>query len=124
MLAAVASAALYLILRELEAAPRVALLGALTMAANPTFLLLSSSFMTDVPFVAFTLLALLCYVRASRRGDPRLLLWAGGWACLSCLWRQVGVLTPVARHAAGCSRHRTVGSADPTWRRHWPPRGA
>ena len=96
VLAAVASGALYLILRELEAAPRVALLGALTMAANPTFLLLSSSFMTDVPFVAFTLLALLCYVRASRRGDPRLLLWAGGWACVSCLSRQVGVLTPVA----------------------------
>ena len=96
VLAAAASAALYLILRELEAAPRVALLGALTMAANPTFLLLSSSFMTDVPFVAFTLMALLCYVRASRRGDPRLLLWAGGWACVSCLSRQVGVLTPVA----------------------------
>ena len=28
------------------------------VAANPAFLLLSSSFMTDVPFVAFTLLAL------------------------------------------------------------------
>ena len=44
--------ALYLILRELEASPRVALLGALSVAANPVFLLLSSSFMTDVPFVA------------------------------------------------------------------------
>jgi 4-amino-4-deoxy-L-arabinose transferase-like glycosyltransferase len=95
-LAAVASGTLYLILRELEATPRVALLGATAMAANPAFLLLSSSFMTDVPFVAFTLLALLCYVRALRRGDPRLLLWAGAWACLSCLSRQVGVLTPVA----------------------------
>ena len=123
VLAAVASAALYLILRELEAAPRVALLGALTMAANPTVLLLSSSFMTDVPFVAFTLLALLCYVRASRRGDPRLLLWAGGWACLSCLWRQVGV-SPRWRSCRGCSRHRTVACADPTWRPHWPPRGS
>ena len=123
VLAAVASAALYLILRELEAAPRVALLGALTMAANPTFLLLSSSFMTDVPFVAFTLLALLCYVRASRRGDPRLLLWAGGWACLSCLWRQVGV-----SHRWRCMPwlfmppHGRLSRS--TWRRHWPPHGS
>jgi 4-amino-4-deoxy-L-arabinose transferase-like glycosyltransferase len=95
-LAIVASGALYFLLRELEASPRVALLGALTVAANPAFLLLASSFMTDVPFVAFTLLALLCYVRAITRDDPTLLWWGGVWTCLSCLERQVGVLTPVA----------------------------
>jgi 4-amino-4-deoxy-L-arabinose transferase-like glycosyltransferase len=95
-LAIVASGALYFLLRELEASPRVALLGALTVAANPAFLLLASSFMTDVPFVAFTLLALLCYVRAINRDDPALLWWGGVWTCLSCLERQVGVLTPVA----------------------------
>ena len=95
-LAAVGSGALYFLLRELDASPRVALLGALTMAANPAFLLLASSFMTDVPFVAFTLLALLYYVRALRRDDPALLWWGGLWACLSCLERQIGVLTPVA----------------------------
>ena len=95
-LAAVGSGALYFLLRELDASPRVALLGALTVAANPAFLLLASSFMTDVPFVAFTLLALLYYVRALRRDDPRLLWWAGLWACLSCLERQIGIMTPVA----------------------------
>ena len=78
MLALVASGALYFILRELEASPRVALLGALSVAANPAFLLLSSSFMTDVPFVAFTLLALLYYMRAIRRGEPRR---CGGAGC-------------------------------------------
>jgi 4-amino-4-deoxy-L-arabinose transferase-like glycosyltransferase len=96
LLAGVASGALYFLLRELDASPRVALLGALTVAANPAFLLLASSFMTDVPFVAFTLLALLYYVRAINRDDPTLLWWGGVWACLSCLERQVGVLTPVA----------------------------
>jgi 4-amino-4-deoxy-L-arabinose transferase-like glycosyltransferase len=80
LLAGVASGALYFLLRELDASPRVALLGALTVAANPAFLLLASSFMTDVPFVAFTLLALLYYVRAINRDDPTLLWWGGVWA--------------------------------------------
>lgn len=71
----VASGALYFILRELEATRPVALLGALSVAANPVFLLLSSSFMTDVPFVGCTLMALLCYIRAMRRGQARLVWW-------------------------------------------------
>ncbi len=95
-LAAVGCGALYFLLRELDASPRVALFGALTVAANPAFLLLASSFMTDVPFVALTLLALAAYARAIRRDDPRLLWWAGLWACLSCLERQIGIMTPVA----------------------------
>ncbi len=96
VLALVACSALYFILRELEASPRLALLGALSVAANPAFLLLSSSFMTDVPFIALTLLALLYYTRAIRRGEPAALWWGGLWACVSCLDRQVGVLTPIA----------------------------
>lgn len=95
-LAAVGCGALYFLLRELEASPRVALFGALTVAANPAFLLLASSFMTDVPFVALTLLALVGYTRAIRRDAPHLLWWAGLWAGLSCLDRQIGVMTPVA----------------------------
>jgi hypothetical protein len=122
VLALVASGALYLILRELETPPRLALFGALSMAANPVFLLLSSSFMTDVPFVAFTLLALLCYVRAMRRDDPALLWWGGVWACVSCLDRQIGVLTPIAalpllvRPPIGrISRSATAFSLVATW---------
>jgi hypothetical protein len=88
--------ALYLILRELEAPRPVALLGALSVAANPVVLLLSSSFMTDVPFVAFTLMALLCYIRAMRWGQVRLIWWGGAWACMAFLDRQIGLLTPLA----------------------------
>ena len=95
-LALVACGALYFILRELDAPPALSLLGALSVAANPVFLLLSSSFMTDVPFVAFTLLSLLCYVRAMRRGEARWLWWGGAWACASCLERQIGILAPIA----------------------------
>ena len=95
-LSLLASCALYLILRELDARPRVALLGALTVAANPVFLLLSSSFMTDVPFVAATLMALLCYTRAMRRGQIHLIWWGGAWACVALLDRQLAIVTPLA----------------------------
>jgi len=95
-LSLLAACALYLILRELEARPPVALLGALTVAANPVVLLLSSSFMTDVPFVAATLMALLCYTRAMRRGQIHLVWWGGAWACVALLDRQIAIVTPLA----------------------------
>jgi hypothetical protein len=98
--------ALYLILRELEAPPRVALLGALCVAANPVVLLLSSSFMTDVPFVSCTLMALLCYIRAMRRGQVHLIWWGGAWAFAAFLDRQIGVLTPLAALPLVLSRPR------------------
>ncbi len=96
VLAAVGCGALYLLLRELDASTGVALVGALTLAANPLYVFLSSSFMTDVPFIAFTTLALLCYVRASTRGERRFLWWGAVWAFAAFLTRQVGIITPVA----------------------------
>jgi hypothetical protein len=95
-LSLLATCALYLILRELDARPRVALLGALTVAANPVVLLLSSSFMTDMPFVAATLMALLCYTRAMRRGQIHQVWWGGAWACVALLDRQIAIVTPLA----------------------------
>lgn len=88
--------ALYLLLRELGASTHVALLGALCVAVNPLFVFLSSSFMTDIPFIAFSTLALLCYVRASTRGEVRFMWWAAGWSFAAFLTRQVGIITPVA----------------------------
>lgn len=120
-LAAVACGATYFLLRELQTPPRVAMLGVATLAVSPVFVLLSSSFMTDVPFVAFTLLALLGYVRAIQRGDARWVWWAGLWACLSCLDRQVGVLTPVAAvpllvwPPQGVRRRSVVSALVVTW---------
>lgn len=96
VLAVVGCGALYLMLRELGASTRVSLYGSLSLAVNPLFVFLSSTFMTDVPFIAFTTLALLCYVRASTRGEPRWLWWAGAWCLAAFLTRQVGIITPVA----------------------------
>ena len=121
-LSLLATCALYLILRELDARPRVALLGALTVAANPVVLLLSSSFMTDVPFVASTLLALLCYTRAMRRGQMHLVWFGGAWACVAFLDRQIALVTPLAalpllmpRPRSGPKRSAVLLALGATW---------
>ncbi|HVQ14589.1 MAG TPA: hypothetical protein VMS40_13400, partial [Vicinamibacterales bacterium] len=43
-----------------------------------------------------TLMALLCYTRAMRRGKIHLVWWGGAWACLAFLDRQVAFVTPLA----------------------------
>ena len=123
VLALVGCGALYLILRELEASPRVALLGALSVAANPVFFLLSSSFMTDVPFVALHAAgaAVLRPGASARRGRG----CSGGAGCgpaSSCLDRQIGVLTPVA--ALPLLIRRPVPDSHARWRPvRWRRRG-
>jgi 4-amino-4-deoxy-L-arabinose transferase-like glycosyltransferase len=96
LLGVACSAALYAMLRQLDASPRLAWIGALTLATNPLFVFLSSSFMTDVPFMTFTTLALLCYVRAATSGETRFVWFGGAWALAAFLARQVGLITPVA----------------------------
>jgi 4-amino-4-deoxy-L-arabinose transferase-like glycosyltransferase len=95
-LALAGSWALYLTLRELGARSGLALAGSLGLAMNPVFVLLSASFMTDVPFVALTAIALLCYVRAATRNRVALVWWAGMWSLLAFLTRAVGVVMPAA----------------------------
>jgi hypothetical protein len=96
VLGLVACAATYLMLRDLRVPRAVALVGALTLAVNPVFVVLSASFMTDVPFTACTTLALLCYARAAQLDRPRYLWWAGFWALAACSIRQVGIVVPIA----------------------------
>lgn len=122
-LAAGGCVALYLLLRELDASPRVALVGALALAVNPVFVFLSSSFMTDVPFTSLTIMALFCYVRAIRRDEPRLVWWAGAWAFAAFLVRQVGIVIPVAAlpmaffafRSSSPSRWRVTTALGVTW---------
>jgi 4-amino-4-deoxy-L-arabinose transferase-like glycosyltransferase len=73
-----------------------ALLAPLMLLFNPVYLDLSHTFMTDVPFVAFTLGSILLLVRGADRGS-RLLLGLGVFlAVLATLLRQTGVLIPIA----------------------------
>jgi 4-amino-4-deoxy-L-arabinose transferase-like glycosyltransferase len=92
----VACAGLYLMLRDLERPRSVALAGALTLGANPAFVVLSASFMTDVPFAACTTLSLLCYGRAAKFARADYLWWAGVWAIAAFTVRQIGIIVPLA----------------------------
>jgi hypothetical protein len=96
VLSVVACWSVYLTLRELNARRSTALLGALGLALHPVYFALSFTFMTEVPFIAFSSVAVYCYVCALRR-DSVAPLWAGGgFAVLAFLVRPVGIVVPLA----------------------------
>jgi hypothetical protein len=100
--------AVYLTLRELNCRRRTALLGALALAFDPTYFALSFSFMTEVPFVSFSTMALYWYVRAVRRCESAS-VWAGCLCAMAAfLTRPIGIVLPLALLPA------LVGSRD--WR--------
>ena len=107
VLAALGCIALYAMLRELGRRPAVSLLASLTLGASPTFFLLSSSFMTDVPFLALVMLALYAWVSALQRGS-QLRWWLGaGLSIGAFLVRPLGIALPVAA-ALGAWRARRL----------------
>lgn len=87
---------LYLLMRHLAVSPNLALLGAATLGCNPLYLYLSYSFMTDVTFLAYWLLAGLFFVRGFQGYGERW-LWLGSiMSALAYLTRQPGALLVVA----------------------------
>lgn len=68
----------YLLARELRATRALALIAALTLAANPLFVVLAFTFMTDVPMLAMMVCALLAFARTLNTGSR--LAWAAGTA--------------------------------------------
>jgi hypothetical protein len=92
--------ALYLTLKEVGIRARAALLATLTVALYPVFFVLVYSFMTDVPFLALSMISFYFYVSGVKRDAPGR-LWAGSlFAVLAFLVRQIGVLMPLAVFAA------------------------
>lgn len=57
----------YLLLREVNANQKISLLGALLLVVNPLYFGLANSFMTDVPFVALSILSLYFLIRGLKR---------------------------------------------------------
>jgi dolichyl-phosphate-mannose-protein mannosyltransferase len=94
------------LLREGGLSNRVALFGALSLAVSPFYVELSNTFMTDVPFVAFCLLALYFLVRGIR-GKGRLDTVAGlVFACIALLIRQAGIAIFIAASIAHLATNR------------------
>ncbi len=87
-------------IREMGASRGWAMLGGATLLANPLFLNLSYTFMTDVPFIAASALSGLFYLRALRRDTVRDVLLGSLFAALAFWVRQFGVVMSAAFAAA------------------------
>jgi hypothetical protein len=88
--------AIYLTLRELGVDALASLIAALTVALSPVYFALSFTFMTDVPFVAVSSIALFFYVSAIVRGEPRRLWWGSAAALVAFFIRPLAVVLPIA----------------------------
>lgn len=69
---------------------------AVLLAVNPIFFFLSTTFMTDVPFVAAAVPALLGYGRALATGERRSVVAATAWSLVAVSVRQVGLALPLS----------------------------
>ena len=109
-MAAIGCLAFYKTLREVGVPPTYSFFGAAAVAMSPVYFALSFSFMTDVPFVSLSMIAVLFYVQAVRRDQPGPLWIAGAFAVLAFLVRPIGVVLP-------CAAATSIG-----WRRLRSPR--
>lgn len=86
----------YLIIRHLECPRWLAVIAALMLAFNPIYFSLSYSFMTDVPFVAMSLLAMLFLLKTLRSDSGIYLLIGTVMVVAAILCRQIGLFIPIA----------------------------
>jgi len=91
---------------EIGASDGVALFGALSFGFNPLYLVLSYTFMTDVPFVTFCLLSLYFLLRAMRTNSNREMAVGLLFACIALLTRQNGLAIFIAAGLALLAKER------------------
>ena len=96
VLAILGIVATYALLREAQAKPGTALIGALTLAFSPIYFALSYTFMTDVPFTAVTTASSWLLVRGIRRGGLAEVAAGLALAMTAILIRQIGLAIPIA----------------------------
>ncbi len=102
-----------LLRREVGLCPPEASFTAAAIALNPIVFVMSGTFMSDVPALSLSLIALAFYTRALRGGRLRVLLAGAFFATLATTTRQNAVVIPVV---AGIllARERTL-----RWRPAW-----
>lgn len=109
---------LYVLLRRLNS-PRWFAVGAgLTLAFNPVYHVLSTTFMTDVPFTVLLVWTVYFFVRHLQEGADRDLTIATLLAVVAVLCRQVALIAPVAFAAAalllnGCGKRTLLRAIIP-----------
>jgi hypothetical protein len=97
--------ALYALFRRLGGEPRLALLGTAVLACNPLWFNLATGFMTDVPFLAVTIMALLALVWGEDRRSPWAMVPGVGLAFVAILIRQTGLFLLLGYAMATPVRH-------------------
>jgi hypothetical protein len=95
----------YATLREVRAAPALALAGALTVAVNPIYFSLASTFMSDVPSYTLATAAAYLLIRALRRDSVGSLGLGVALCVLLVLNRQSGIIVVPTFAAAYLIRH-------------------
>jgi len=99
--------ALCWLLRELYIPRLAAVLAAVVLLANPLFVHLSYTFMSDIFYLSLMLLSLGLYASGIER-DSAAALWAGSVVgAAAYLSRQLGITLPLAAVAVLLIRHRT-----------------
>lgn len=87
----------YRILARLRFSTLACFAGTMALLANPIFLNLSYTFMTDLPYLALFLAALLFYIRAAQTGERPPLVAGVLFTIVALTQRQIGLLlTPAA----------------------------
>jgi 4-amino-4-deoxy-L-arabinose transferase-like glycosyltransferase len=98
--------ALCWLLRRLDVGRSAAALAAITLLANPIFVNLSYTFMTDVFHLGLMLVGLALYVDGIERNSARALWAASVVAAAAFLCRQLGLALPLAAAVVLVARHR------------------
>ncbi len=97
---------LYVLIRQLDRPRWLALICALTMGFNPIYFSLANTFMTDVPFTAWEILACLFFVRYLQMQKNFDLCLATTLAIVALLIRQLGLAIPMAFGVAFLFKNR------------------
>ena len=85
----------YVLLREASANRVIATSGSLAVLFSPSYAQHAFSFMTDVPFVALTVVSSVFFLRALRAGTLGDVVWGTGLAVCATLVRDIGLAVPL-----------------------------
>ncbi|HXP52089.1 MAG TPA: glycosyltransferase family 39 protein, partial [Bacteroidia bacterium] len=86
----------YYLLLRVSKNQKMSFLGALLLAANPLYIILSCTFMTDIPFLALAILCVYFFFKAIDSDKARPVVLATFFSMLAVLIRQFGVVIPLA----------------------------
>lgn len=96
---------MYSLTRTIGATPKLALLGALVLAVNPLYLGLAHSFMTDVPFLAVVILALLLLIKSLQHDSVVYLIAGLALTFIAILIRQLGIIVLIGFSVAYLTKY-------------------